>query len=58
MPLDLDVSGVPSPFLLLFGSLAMSVECLVSVLERPSCLEDCDPAPPVGLEAAALKRRN
>ena len=40
VPLLFDVSGVPSPFLLLSGSLAMSVECFVSVLEIPSCFPE------------------
>ena len=40
VPLLFDVSGVPSPFLLLSGSLAMSVECFVSVLEMPSCFPE------------------
>ena len=40
VPLLFDVSGVPSPFLLFSGSFVIFVECLVSVLERPSCLPD------------------
>ena len=42
VPLLFDVSGVPSPFLLLLGSLAISVECFVSVLEMPSCFPDIE----------------
>lgn len=41
VPLDLDVSGVPSPLVLFSGLLVMSVECLVSLFVRPSCLPDC-----------------
>ena len=52
MPFDLEVSGVPSPFLLFSGSLPMSVECLVSVFDKPSCFPDCDPViDPAGFEA-------
>lgn len=40
VPLDFAVSGPPSPFLLFSESLARSVECLVSVLEIPSCLPE------------------
>ena len=41
VPFDFAVSGAPSPFLLLSGSFAMSVECFVSVFDSPSCLPDC-----------------
>jgi len=54
VPFSFAVSGPPSPFLLLFGSFVMSVECFVSVLERPSCLPLCEFLPPADLEAAAL----
>lgn len=37
VPLSLAVSGPPSAFFDLVGSLVMSVECLVSVLVNPSC---------------------
>lgn len=52
VPFDFDVSGVPSPFLLFSGSLVMSVECLVSVLEIPSCFPDWTAWLPAGLDAA------
>jgi hypothetical protein len=51
VPFALAVSGVPSPFVL-FSSLLMSVECLVSALLSPSCFPDWEFAPPAGLEAA------
>lgn len=46
VPMDLAVSGVPSPFLLFSGSLPMSVECLVAVVERPNCLLEMAPWSP------------
>jgi hypothetical protein len=52
-PFALPVSGVPSPFELLLGSLAISVECFVSVLDRPSCFPLWVFLPPAGLEVAA-----
>jgi hypothetical protein len=52
VPFALPVSGVPSPFVLFSGSLAISVECFVSVFERPSCLPLCVFLPPAGFEVA------
>ena len=58
VPLLFDVSGVPSPFLLLSGSFAISVECLVSVFEKPSCLPDIVVVESPGvLAAAACKKK-
>ena len=51
-PFVLDVSGVPSPFLLFSGLLVRSMECLVSVLLKPSCLPDIWFWLKAGLEAA------
>lgn len=53
VPLTLAVSGAPSPFLLVLGSLVLSSECLVSVLDKPSCFPDCVFFPPADFEAAA-----
>jgi hypothetical protein len=53
VPFAFPVSGVPSPFLLVVGSLVISVECFVSVFERPSCLPLCVFLPPAGFEVAA-----
>lgn len=40
VPFALEVSGVPSLFWLFSGLLVISVECLVSVLLKPSCFPD------------------
>lgn len=53
VPFNLAVSGAPSPFVLFSGLPAMSVECLVSVFERPSCLPLWVDASPDFLDAAA-----
>jgi len=53
VPFALPVSGVPSPLVLFAGSLVISVECFVSVFERPSCLPLCVFLPPAGFEVAA-----
>jgi hypothetical protein len=52
VPFALAESGVPSPFLLVTGSFIRSVECLVSVFDKPSCLPDCVFLEPAGLEVA------
>lgn len=44
VPIDFAVSGVPSPFLLFSGSLAMSIECLVSVLLKPTVFFVIEPS--------------
>lgn len=44
VPIDFAVSGVPSPFLLFSGSLAISIECLVSVLLRPTVFLVIEPS--------------
>lgn len=56
VPFDLEVSGVPSPFVLLSGLLVMSVECLVSVFVKPSCFPDCEFLSPGSLDAAAYNQ--
>lgn len=53
VPFALAESGVPSPFVLFSGSLVRSVECLVSVFDKPSCLPDWVFWEPAGLEVAA-----
>ena len=53
VPFALPVSGVPSPFVLMVGSLVTSVECFVSVFERPSCFPLCVFLLPAGLEVEA-----
>lgn len=52
MPFDFAVSGMPSPFLLVSGSFVMSVECLVSAFDNPSCFPDWVFMLPAGLDAA------
>jgi len=52
VPLDFAVSGTPSPFLLLSGSLTRSVECLVSVFDKPSCLPEIVVISPGGFAVA------
>ena len=53
VPFIFAVSGAPSPFLLLSGSLVISVECFVSEFDSPSCLPDCEVVIPPGDFAAA-----
>jgi len=53
VPFDFAVSGIPSPLVLFSGLFVISVECLVSVFDRPSCLPDCVVLSPAGFDEAA-----
>ena len=44
VPCNLAVSGTPSPFFDFSGSFPISVECFVSVLLKPDCFPDIEPA--------------
>lgn len=55
VPLDFDVSGVPSPFTDLFGLLVRSIEYFVSLFDIPSCFPDIEARPPGGFDAATYK---
>lgn len=52
VPFDFEVSVVPSPLVLPSG---LSVECFVSALLSPSCLDDSEPLPAGGFDAVAYQ---
>ena len=52
VPFSFAVSGPPVGLVLFSGLPAMSVECLVSVLESPSCFPDCVLRLPAGFAVA------